>query len=72
MSRVNILSTALKTGDIAIVDKGKKTFQIYNKNSDVASTKLMSIFDIVTLRDLLNDAYPPEEFKHANASPLQR
>ncbi|GIO63539.1 hypothetical protein [Paenibacillus cineris] len=72
MSRVNILSTALKTGDIAIVDKGKKTFQIYNKNSEVASTKLMSIFDIVTLRDLLNDAYPPEEYKHANASSLQR
>ncbi|OMF54711.1 hypothetical protein BK138_16280 [Paenibacillus rhizosphaerae] len=62
MSRINILSTALKTGEIAIVDKGKKTFQIYNKNSDVAATKIMSIFDIVTLRDLLNDAYPPEEF----------
>lgn len=66
MSRINILSTALKTGEIAIVDKGKKTFQIYNKNSDVAATKIMSIFDIVTLRDLLNDAYPPEEYSRGN------
>lgn len=62
MSRMNILSIALKTGEIAIVDKGKKTFQICNKNSGVATTKLMSIFDILTIRDLLNDAYPPEEY----------
>lgn len=66
MSRINVLSIGLKSGEIAIVDKGKKTFQIYNKDSGVAATKIMSIFDIVTLRDLLNDAYPPEEYNIEN------
>ncbi|MNN82453.1 hypothetical protein D3C81_1993910 [compost metagenome] len=59
------LSVELKSGEIAIVDKGCNNFQIYNRGGQAPAAKLKSLFDIITLRDLLNDAYPVEDYSHA-------
>lgn len=66
MSRLNVLSVALQSGEIALVDTSKHCFQIYNRFGTAPAAKLNSIFDIVALRDLLNDAYPPEVYKSAD------
>ncbi|WP_433943504.1 hypothetical protein [Paenibacillus sp. SN-8-1] len=65
MKRQHALSVELKSGEIAIVDKGRKSFQIYNRGEQAPAAKLKSLFDIITLRDLLNDAYPVEDYSHA-------
>ncbi|MNR93686.1 hypothetical protein D3C72_247440 [compost metagenome] len=71
MKRLNVLSVALKSGEFAFVDKSNNCFQFYNRDGQALAAKLNSLFDIITLRDLLNDAYPPEVYASAVASKNQ-
>lgn len=63
MSRLNILCANLASGELVITDKQQESLVIYHEGAQFPSVKLTSTFDIIALRDLLNDAYPPEVFK---------
>lgn len=64
MSNANMFSTLLKGGEVIVADKSKCRFMIYQPGHTLASFKLNSVFDIIALRDLLNDAFPPEAYRH--------
>lgn len=61
----HVYSVELGKGDTAILDKGRDVLQVYTRERTVPSLKLTSTFDIVALRDLLNDAYPLEVYGNA-------
>lgn len=64
MSNANIFSTYLKGGELIVADKSKCRFMIYQPGHTLAYFKLKSAFDIIELRDLLNDAFPPEVYRN--------
>lgn len=64
MNDLNVFCANLKGGNLIIADKGRANMAIYPAGSQNPVFKLNSAFDILALRDLLNDAYPPEVYKH--------
>ncbi len=64
MSNANIFTVALKNGEVVFADRTKCRFMIYPPGHTSASFNLKSAFDIIALRDLLNDAFPPEDFRY--------
>lgn len=59
---LRVYSARLSNENIAVVDKSTNQLQFYKNDSYFPALKLNSTFDIVMLRDLLNDAYPPEVY----------
>lgn len=64
MNGLNVFCANLKGGNLIIADNGRARMEIYPSGSQNPVFKLNSAFDIMALRDLLNDAYPPEVFKN--------
>ncbi|MDN4069978.1 hypothetical protein QYF50_18915 [Paenibacillus vini] len=64
MNGLKVFCANLKSGSLIVTDKGRASMEIYPAGSKKAVFKLNSAFDILAIRDLLNDAYPPEVFKH--------
>lgn len=64
MSNANMFSIYLKGGEVIVADRKKCRFMIYQPGHTLASFKLNSAFDIIALRDLLNDAFPVEVYKN--------
>jgi hypothetical protein len=52
-------------GDFIALDKQLKRLVVYGESGDRHKLKLDNEFDILAVRDLLNDAYPPEQFKRS-------
>lgn len=63
MRGLNVFCANLASGELVITDKQQDSLVIYREGAQFPSVKLTSTFDILALRDLLNDAYPPEVFK---------
>lgn len=64
MNGLKVFCVNFKNGSLIVADKGRAQMEIYPSGSKKATFKLNSAFDILALRDLLNDAYPPEVFKN--------
>lgn len=64
MSRLNAFCVNLKSGSLIVVDKSKGSMLIYPAGAKNPIFKFNSVFDIIALRDLLNDAFPPEAYRH--------
>lgn len=65
MSGVNIFSVRTAKGDFVVLDKQLKRLVVYGDNGDKYKLKIDGKFDILAVRDLLNDAYPPEQVKRS-------
>lgn len=65
MSRMNIFSARTARGDFIALDKQLKRLVVYGEQGNGYKLKIDSEFDILSLRDLLNDAYPPEQNKRS-------
>ena len=58
---VNILSA--KVGkETAIIDKKADKLEVYKKEAAFPDLRVRGLFDILALRDLINDAYPVSEY----------
>lgn len=64
MSRLNVFCVNLQSGSLIVTDKLKGHMSIYRAGAKKPIFKVSSAFDIIALRDLLNDAYPPEEIRY--------
>lgn len=64
MSRLNAFCVNIKSGILIAVDKSKGTMLIYPAGANSPIFKFNSVFDIIAVRDLLNDAFPVEDFKY--------
>lgn len=64
MSNINLFSVRLKGRELIVADRPKGSLVIYPPGHTAPAIKVHSVFDIIALRDLLNDAFPPEVYKH--------
>ncbi len=64
MSNVNLFSIRLKGRELIVADRPRGNLMIYPPGHTAPSIKVHSVFDIIALRDLLNDAFPPEDFRY--------
>lgn len=55
------LGVPLRNNRIATLEKGSNTLQVDSGSNTII--KVVGVFDLVALRDLLNDAYPMEVYK---------
>ncbi len=64
MGNSNLFSVRLKGRELIVADRPKGSLVIYPPGHNAPSIRIRSVFDIIALRDLLNDAFPPEEFRY--------
>ncbi|MDQ0091623.1 hypothetical protein J2T12_005063 [Paenibacillus anaericanus] len=62
MSKLNAFCVNLKSGQLIVADKQRGSLLIYPAGAKSPVVKLNSVFDIIAVRDLLNDAFPPEVY----------
>jgi hypothetical protein len=55
----------LSSGDVSWVDNEEHVFLLYRTDPGPAIVRIKGQADIIKLRDLLNEAYPPGE-EHGN------
>ncbi|WMT42803.1 hypothetical protein RE628_11250 [Paenibacillus sp. D2_2] len=63
MNNSSVFCTELSKGDDVILDKDQEVLLIYRDGFEVPKVKLDNLSDMLALRNLLNDAYPPEVLK---------
>ena len=63
MRKIHMFSMRTVRGDFIALDKQLKRLVVYGENGDRYKLKLDNEFDILAVRDFLNDAYPPDQYK---------
>lgn len=63
MNGSSVICATLASGELIIANKDLEKLMIYRDGAEHPTVKLTSLFDILALRDLLNDAYPPGVLK---------
>lgn len=66
MNNSSVFSTELANDHEVILDKDQERLLIYHDGIEIPKVKIDSLTDILTLRDILNAAYPPEVIKVDN------
>lgn len=67
MKLENTLAKQIPNGPYFVVDKAKHKLTITLPQFTKPIVQVNNVFDIIAVRDLLNDAYPPEVYSSANA-----
>jgi len=62
----NILALRLPNDSQVIIDKKNGKLNVYPHQLGRPVLKVESLFDILAIRDILNDAYPPEVYVSDN------
>lgn len=63
MNGINAFCVNMKSGSLVVADKAKGNMSIFPAGAKNPVFKLNSVFDIIALRDLLNDVYPQDVYK---------
>lgn len=64
---VNVLALRLPNDIQVVIDKKNGKLNVYPPQLGRPLLKIESLFDILAIRDLLNDAYPPEVYTGSGA-----